>query len=123
MMIRKIRQSDKLFVPADKTNNFYEITKQNHDKIMIETITKVYKKADKTLPNVINNEAKKLATTHNVSDRTDTMAKQEAFTAVKDHKENFRENPKCRLITKSELGKLSKPLLQRVNNDLREKLM
>ena len=32
--INKIRSSDKLFVSADKTQNYYEITKENYSKIL-----------------------------------------------------------------------------------------
>ena len=42
----------------------------------------------------------------------------------KDHKDNFESNPKCRLInpSKSELGKVSKVILDNISNRLREKL-
>ena len=43
--INKIRSSDKLFVSADKTQNYYEITKENYNKILHDSVTKVYKKA------------------------------------------------------------------------------
>ena len=38
--INKIRSSDKLFVSADKTQNYYEITKENYNKILHDNITK-----------------------------------------------------------------------------------
>ena len=52
------------------------------------------------------------------------MAKTPAFITLKDHKANFESNPKCRLInpSKSELGKVSKVILDDINNRLREKL-
>ena len=42
------------------------------------------------------------------------LVEREAQITVKDHKENFRNNTKCRLInpTKSEIGKVSKLLLR-----------
>ena len=50
--------------------------------------------------------------------------KREAFISLKDHKENFENNPKCRLINpaKSEYGKLSKVILDKINSNLRQKL-
>ncbi len=44
------------------------------------------------------------------------------FISLKDHKENFENNPKCRLINpaKSESGKLSKIILDKVNSNLRK---
>jgi hypothetical protein len=43
---------------------------------------------------------------------------------IKDHKENFENNPKCRLINpaKRESGKLSKVILDKINSNLRQKL-
>ena len=43
---------------------------------------------------------------------------------LKDHKENFRSNPSCRLInpSKTELGRISKTILARINNELLSKL-
>ena len=42
---------------------------------------------------------------------------------MKDHKDNFMNNPKCRLInpTKSELGKVSKQILTKIVTALRMK--
>ncbi len=50
------------------------------------------------------------------------MKKREAFISLKDHKENFENNPKCRLINpaKSESGKLSKIILDKINSNLRK---
>ena len=49
------------------------------------------------------------------------MKKREAFISIKDHKENFENNPKCRLINpaKSDSGKISKLILDKVNTHLR----
>jgi hypothetical protein len=52
------------------------------------------------------------------------MKKREVFICLKDHKENFENNPKCRLINpaKNESGKLSKIILDEINSNLRQKL-
>ena len=52
------------------------------------------------------------------------MAKQERFIKLKDHKEDYRINPKYRLLNpaKSQLGKFSKQILQKINKTLRSKL-
>ena len=49
------------------------------------------------------------------------MAKMQAFISLKDHKENFENHPKCRLINpaKSELGKVSKVFRDQINSNLR----
>ena len=43
---------------------------------------------------------------------------------MKDHKENFQNNPTVRLINpaKNELGKISKVILDRINKNIRENL-
>ena len=59
-----------------------------------------------------------------LDDKLNIMAKQQCFVTIKDHKPDFRTNPKYRLLnpTKSELGKLSKHILQTVNTELRNKI-
>ena len=51
----------------------------------------------------------------------ESMAKQQAFISLKDHKENFQNNPTCRLInpTKSEMGLVSKKILEKINAKIR----
>ena len=46
-----------------------------------------------------------------------------AYVTLKDHKPNFNNNPSCRLInpSKIEIGKISKQILSRVVNDIKEK--
>ena len=46
-----------------------------------------------------------------------------AFITIKDHKENLENNMKCRLInpTKTEIGRVSKYILDRINTDIRSK--
>ena len=47
-----------------------------------------------------------------------------AFVTLKDHKANFQNNPKVRLLnpTKCQIGKISKKLLERIVKQLRSKL-
>ena len=47
-------------------------------------------------------------------------AERPAFISLKDHKENFKHNTKCRLINlfKSEMGIVSKTFLEEINNKL-----
>ena len=49
------------------------------------------------------------------------MAQKQAYITIKDHKDNFINNTKCRLINgaKSEVGKISKQIIQRINNEVR----
>ena len=72
----------------------------------------------------INREARKVAKNFNVNDRVDTMKKQECFIILKDHKEDYRTNPKYHLLnpTKCQLGKISKQISQKINKILKSKL-
>ena len=49
------------------------------------------------------------------------MAKQHAFITLKDHKDNFENNPTCRLINpaKSNMGLINKQILECINNRVR----
>ena len=115
--IRNIRTSDKLFVPADKTTNYYKMDSPSYNKLLQKNITKTYEKITPDTVSSINNEAKDVATKLNLADRINITAEREAFITLKDHKPNFKNNPTCRLINpaKSEIGKVSKQLLDRIN--------
>ena len=110
--IRKINKSTKAFIPAEKTTNVYEVDKTTHDKLIMDSITSTYKKANTNTINTINNKAKNIATNLNIADRAERMAERQAFLTLKDHKDNFQNKPTCRLINpaKSEIGRISKQL-------------
>ena len=52
------------------------------------------------------------------------MARKPAYITLKDHKENFNINPKCYLINpaKSELGQVTKIIVENINKTVKEKL-
>ena len=112
--IKLINSSENIFLSADKTQNCHEIKKEDYEKIIHGNVLKTYKKADMSLPKRINREAKKLQI--DVADRLNMMAKQECFITLKDHKKDYRTNPKYRLLnpTKRQLGKISKQVLQKI---------
>jgi len=68
-------------------------------------------------------EAKAIATKLNIADRAECYSKREAYITLKDHKENFPNNPKCRLINpaKSEIGIVSKKLLETIISKVQQK--
>ena len=72
--------------------------------------------------NNLNEDLRYIAIELSIDNRIETMAKLEASVTAKDHKENFEYNPKFRLINpaKSELGKVSKIILDEINNNIRE---
>ena len=119
--IYKIRSSDKMFVSADKTRNYYKITEENYNKILHDNITKTYKKAQPSLPKMIDMEARKTTKIFNIDNKMDITAKCQCFVTIKDHKDDLRVNTKYRLLnpTKSELGTISKHILQQISSNIR----
>ena len=122
--LSNIRNSNKVFVFADKTSNIYAMPTDMHKKLLHENVTKLYEKAPPLLEASVNQEAKFIATSFCVDDRAESLAKSEAFITLKDHKENFHQKHPCRLINpcKSELGAISKSILDRINTSLRNLL-
>lgn len=119
--IKKINASNKVFTFADKSRNLYQLEKHNYEKLLTENITSNYKLAPENSADVINANIKPIASSLGIADRLETMNKRNAFITLKDHKENFQNRPKCRLInpTKSNLGIVSKNILENVNNTIR----
>ena len=122
--IRELKQSSKLLIPADKTTNLYKVSTKDYNKLLTENITKTYKKTSASAVMHVNKEAKSIATKLGVADRIEQYANRNAFLTLKDHKDNFESNPKCRLINpaKSDIGVISKFYLDSVNTKLRQRL-
>ena len=122
--IRKIQRSTKTVTPADKTSNMYRLTKEEYNKLLNDSITATYKKASAKKEERINTGGKKYAKDAKVADKMEVNAKKDAFITLKDHKENFANNPKTRLINpaKNEIGRISKVILDNINKELLAKL-
>ena len=87
---------------------------------MIENITSNYKKKDKTIIDDINNEAMNLTAELKIADRVEIPPKKDAYITLKDHKNDFPNKIKYRLInpTKSNIGKISKHIIDKINNNI-----
>ena len=59
--VKNIKKNPKILVPADKTNNLYELTTEEYNKLLIGNISKTYKKSTVSAINCINTEAKAMA--------------------------------------------------------------
>ena len=59
-----------------------------------------------------------------IDNRIECLAKNPVFISLKDHKSNFQSTLPCRLInpSKSDIGKVSKSILDRTNQNFRDKL-
>ena len=115
-----IQTEPKLLIAADKTTNFYKLEPSEYNDLLEKNITKSYKKAQPKTTEAIHKQNKDIATKLGIDDRVDTTANKDAFITLKDHKPNFTNKPTCRLInpTKSEIGKVSKGILDRINSNI-----
>ena len=119
--MREIARSEDVLVSADKTTNLYSMTGNAYKKLLSENITKSYKKTSKTVKEGIDREAREIASGLDIADRVEIYAEKEAFITLKDHKEDFRTKPSCRLINpaKSEIGMISKQMVEGINSRVR----
>ena len=118
-----IEKETKLIVGADKTSNYYKVDTVEYKDLLKKNVEKEYKKEKVVNVQKINKAHKKIAKNLNIQDRVFKTMNRECFISLKDHKENFKNNPKCRLLnpTKCELGKVSKQILTQKIKIIREK--
>ena len=122
--VSKIKGQERLVVMSDKTRNAYLCKSEDYNKYMSNAITKDYKKADINVISIINSEAAAITNKLEISDRVDQFRLQEPFITIKDHKADFPARIDTRLINpaKSNIGVISKQILDRVNEAIRSKL-
>jgi hypothetical protein len=118
--IKSIKHSEKLLISADKSTNIYKIDKTHYKKHLSESITKTYKKSNAIKVSNINLEARKITSKLGIDDRVMKIQETEAFITIKDHKEGFPHRLAFRLLnpSKSEIGKVSKQLLDKINKNI-----
>ena len=118
-----INDNTNLIIAADKTSNHYEVQKNEYADMVKKEVTKEYKK--ETARNVIkiNNAHKNIVRKLDISDRVFRTVERDSFITLKDHKSDFVNNPKSRLLvpTKPEVGKISHIVLKKVVKIVREK--
>ena len=122
--IRQIRQSNNLFVSADKSRNIYKVNKASYEQMMHENVTKTYKKCSTNECNCINFKAKQIASRLKIDDLVQKLDKNEAYVTIKDHKEEFSDEMSCRPInpSKTDIGKnMQTNLRQSQQQDIRKK--
>ena len=119
--VKHMKKSDKLFILADKTTNIYQMTPDNYNKLLTENITKDYEKANPNTVKQTSKEAKNIADKLEIADRIEDQSNKAAYITLKDHKDDFLNKPKCRLINpaKTQIGRISKQLIEKINSELR----
>ena len=121
--INTIHNTDTTLTFAEKTSNLYELKKEQNQKILNDSKTTTYDNIHNiNIHNKINTDGKKLMKDKDVLNRMLTNGKNECFITLKDHKPNFKNNPKARLINpaKNEIGRISKNILDKINYQLRD---
>jgi hypothetical protein len=122
--IREVKTSTKVYTAADKTSNIYKTPKEEYNRLLTNAVTATYKKAKPKLATRINELGIKFAKNKGVEERMQINGTSDCFITLKDHKENFENNPKTRLINpaKNQIGRISKEILDNINKKLREHL-
>ena len=86
-------------------------------------ITKDYKKARQGVIENVGKKDKEIANKLELSDRNYATCKKEVFYTLKDHKDNFKNNPKIRLLNppNPELSKIIEQILSKIILKVKEK--
>ena len=91
--IKKINDEQRMIIAADKTTNYYKVTKENHDELLKKHINKDYRKADEQTVKDITKVDKEIAAKLELEDRIYKTSRRQAFITMKDHKPNFQNTP------------------------------
>lgn len=114
--VKKMNQSDKIYVNADKTRNVYKISTDDYNRLLKNNVTQDYKTCEEVKIKKTNDDAREIAKKLEISDRVDKYIKADAFITIKDTKPGFPGRVTCRLINpgKSNIGKISKSILEKI---------
>ena len=118
---KRIKNSNMVIVNADKTGNKYEMSAADYKQRLHDNITRDYKLDSDNKLASINRGTKSHAKTLEIDDRMECHSEANAFLTIKDHKEEFPNKIKCRVINpaSNNLGKVSKRILDKINTKCR----
>ena len=121
--VQSIKSSNNILVFTYKRTNLYELSRDYYEKLLHDNITQRYQKTYYQRKSKIDREAKKFAKSLDLDERMECYSDQSAFITLKDHKANFKNNTKCRLInpSKSEVCLVSKHYLSSIISMVAEK--
>ena len=122
--IKSIKASSEMLTTADKTLNFYKITKENYEPLLHNSITKTCKISNANVKKTIMQHCKKTSSKKDILSRIPVHGKVKCFKTLKDHQPNFENKTTTKLINpaKIEVGRLSKTINIKINNQLRHTL-
>ena len=118
--VKVIKSAKELFINADKSRNIYKLDEAVYKKYLIKNITKTYKNNTKARMRSRNKATKRSAEKLKIADRMECMDESEAYITIKDHKKNFPEKPRFRLInpSTSNMGKVSNHIFDQINQNI-----
>ena len=113
-----MKNEKKVVVSADKTSNHFAMETYKYKDLLKKSINKDYKKSNNDFVDAIIKDDKVITEKLEISERVYKTQKRSAFVTVKDHKPNYQNNTKCRLLNraKSDIGKISKKKLEKIVN-------
>ena len=119
--IKTVKQSRKTLTSAHKTSNMYRLSKEEHEELLANAVTSNYKKANNSIKKKISTASKQILKNNEILIRIEINRENNCFFILKDHKDNFANNPQVRLINpaKNELGRISKVMLDKINLGIR----
>ena len=91
-------KDDKLYIGADKTTNFYKMDKDSYSELLKKNVTNDYKKAPSDTVDKTNKKQIEIVAKLDLDDRVFATQKKDAYVTIKDHKENYLNDTKCRLL-------------------------
>ena len=84
--LKTIRDEKRVFVPADKSTNYYKVEQDTYKNLLHKNITKDYKKANRDIAEKIDLKDKEFAEKLEIEDRVHKTSNEEVFNAsVKVH--------------------------------------
>ena len=73
---------------ADKTSNLYKLPPDQYKRLLINNVTKEYKKCTTNDVLKTNKDAARIAQNLNLEDRIEALSESQCFITIMDHKEN-----------------------------------
>ena len=99
---------------ADEFKNIYKINSSNYHKILKNKITDIYKVDHNDTISQINDDTLKFAYKLHIEDMLGKFNMKCAYILFKDHKPHFENKLQSRLNSKTELGIISKIIIQNI---------
>ncbi len=114
--MNNLKHNGKLNVHSDKTGNLYQLEPETYTRLLEREIQKDYRKTRDVTLHDINREGYNITSELELHDRTEPLLPKCPYFTLKHHKPDFDNRPSIRLInpTKSDIGRISKKILDRI---------